>query len=246
MPDLVVDIGNSQAKLAIFQHREILWTAHLPEPDPAVLSDVLSRYQPESAIISTVKKDHTWHEQLSAYLPVQVFNYRMAANIKNHYRTPETLGLDRLAAVVGAYAEYPEQASLVIDAGTCITYDFVDNQGNYNGGSISPGLQMRFRAMHEFTAALPLVSTDSEKISTAWGDDTPSAMQSGVQNGLKYEVTGFVESYREQHPELNVILTGGDAIFLDTVLKNSIFAPYIKIDPYLVLRGLNAVIQHND
>jgi len=135
----------------------------------------------------------------------------------------------------------------VIDGGTCITYDHIDREGNYFGGSISPGLSMRYNALNYFTAALPLVNT-AEGFNKPNGVDTVTSIQSGVQNGIKYELTGFIESYVKKGRQLNVILTGGDCYFFDTVLKNSIFAPYIKIEPYLVLKGLNAAIQqqHND
>jgi type III pantothenate kinase len=147
---------------------------------------------------------------------------------------------------MGAHCLYPGADNLVIDAGTCITYDYVDAGGNYYGGSISPGLNMRYQAMHNYTSALPLVNAD-DNFSQMFGTDTQSAMQSGVQNGLKYEIEGFINSYRDGKPQLNILLTGGDGIFFDTVLKNSIFAPYIKNEPYLVLKGLNAAIQqHND
>jgi type III pantothenate kinase len=151
-----------------------------------------------------------------------------------------------LAGVIGAAHAYPAQNSLVIDGGTCITYDFVDSDLNYYGGSISPGLKMRYNALNYYTAALPVVNANSafDKIS---GNNTQSAITSGVQNGIKYELEGFINSYKQNKNQLNIILTGGDGIFFDNLLKNSIFAPYIKIEPYLVLKGLNAAIQkHND
>ena len=169
----------------------------------------------------------------------------MTAGIRNQYKTPDTLGVDRLAAVIGAHKLYPGKSSLVIDAGTCITYDYIDAGGNYFGGSISPGLNMRYKALNYYTGALPLINAD-EKFDKIYGDDTRSAILSGVQNGIKYEVFGFVESYRANEPELNILLSGGDSIFFDTLLKNSIFAPYVKNEPYLVLRGLNAAIQNNN
>jgi type III pantothenate kinase len=170
----------------------------------------------------------------------------MATGIHNHYLTPQTLGLDRLAAVTGARYLYPDKSSLIIDGGTCITYDYVDSDGNYFGGSISPGLTMRYNALNYFTSGLPLIKTD-EGFSNNYGNSTTTALQSGVQNGIKFELTGFIEQYIKSDQQLNVILTGGDSIFFDTLLKNSIFAPYIKIEPHLVLQGLNAAIQkHND
>jgi len=134
----------------------------------------------------------------------------------------------------------------VIDGGTCITYDWIDAGGNYFGGSISPGVNMRYNALNHYTSSLPLVNTDKIFESNS-GDDTETAMLSGVQNGVKFELSGFIESYSKNKNELNIILTGGDSIFFDTLLKNSIFAPCIKIEPHLVLKGLNAAIQkHND
>jgi type III pantothenate kinase len=134
---------------------------------------------------------------------------------------------------------------LVIDAGTAITYDWIDAGGNYFGGSISPGLNMRYKALNYYTGKLPLIGADGQ-FNSNYGSDTTLAIRSGVQNGIKYELTGFIESYQKNEPELNIILTGGDSIFFDTLLKNSIFAPYIKNEPYLVLKGLNAAIQHNN
>lgn len=246
MPNLVIDIGNTQTKLAVFNDQELVWFDHQEVTNADEINNIISRYQIEKVIASSVKKDQEWQQQLSEQSKLYLFNYQMAKSVHNHYRTPQTLGLDRLAAVAGAADMYKGQASLVIDAGTCITYDYIDAGRNYAGGSISPGLNMRYKAMHNYTDGLPLVSKD-ETFNRNFGDDTTSAMVSGTQNGIKYEVEGFINSYQKQQPNLNIILTGGDGVFLDTLLKNSIFAPYIKIEPYLVLRGLNAVIkEHND
>jgi len=246
MPNLVIDIGNTQTKLAVFNDQELVWFNHQEVTDAEAINSVIAKYQIEKVIASSVKKNLDWQQQISKQSKLYLFNYQMAKSVHNHYRTPHTLGLDRLAAVAGAADIYPGQASLVIDAGTCITYDYIDAGKNYAGGSISPGLNMRYKAMHNYTDGLPLVSKD-ETFNRNFGDDTTSAMVSGTQNGIKYEMEGFINSYQKQQPNLNIILTGGDGVFLDTLLKNSIFAPYIKIEPYLVLRGLNAVIkEHND
>ncbi|NCD70431.1 type III pantothenate kinase [Mucilaginibacter agri] len=246
MPNLVIDIGNTQTKLAVFNDQEMLWFNHYDVTDAGIINNVIAEYHIEKVIASSVKRDQQWQSQLHKQAKFYQFNYQMAKSVHNHYRTPQTLGLDRLAAVAGAVDLYPGAGNLVIDAGTCITYDYVDAGKNYAGGSISPGLNMRYKAMHNYTDGLPLVNKN-EAFDNNYGDDTVSAMVSGVQNGIKYEVEGFVKSYQKQQPNLNIILTGGDGIFLDTLLKNSIFAPYIKIEPSLVLRGLNAVIkEHND
>jgi type III pantothenate kinase len=246
MANLVIDIGNTHIKLAVFNQNEMVDVARYDGIDEAAISNILQKHSISKAIISSVKKvSPPWVAQLNAKTALKHFNAGIIKNIKNHYRTPETLGSDRFAAVVGAYSLFPGKNSLVIDGGTCITYDWIDAEGNYFGGSISPGLNMRYNALNQYTAGLPLVSVNRNFISD-YGDDTITAITSGVQNGIKYELMGFIESYSNNKPDINIILTGGDNVFFDTLLKNSIFAPYIKKEPYLVLKGLNAAIEHND
>ena len=246
MTNLVIDIGNTYTKIAVFKLNELLAVMQFETVDPDTLDNFLNNYQIDRAIVSSVKKHvEPWQTGLEAKMPVTYFNALINSGIQNHYLTPETLGTDRLAAVIGASHTYPALNSLVITGGTAITYDYVDATGNYFGGSISPGLNMRYKALNYYTGGLPLIIAD-EQFNNDYGDDTTSAIRSGVQNGIKYELTGFIESYRQNEPELNIILTGGDSIFFDTLLKNSIFAPYIKNEPHLVLKGLNAAIQHNN
>jgi type III pantothenate kinase len=247
MANLVIDIGNTLIKAAIFEGDEMVFTDHYPYFDNQVLDALFERYSVEKSIISTVKKQtEAWQAQLAQQTQLIYFNTAMATDINNHYKTPHTLGLDRLASIIGANHLYPQQNSLVIDGGTCITYDFIDGGANYYGGSISPGLNMRYKALNHYTAALPVVKYDKD-FDLNTGVDTETAIRSGVQNGIKHELTGFIESYANYSPQLNIILTGGDGVFFDTLLKNSIFAPYIKNEPYLVLKGLNAATQkHND
>jgi type III pantothenate kinase len=247
MPVLVVDIGNTFTKAAIFEQDEMICTEHFLVPDAASIYAFLAPYKVEKAIISSVRKQNEeWEPLLKQKMPVTYFNVAMTTSIRNHYRTPQTLGLDRLAAVVGAHHLYPGADNLVIDGGSCITYDWVDADGNYFGGSISPGLNMRYNALNYYTAALPVVKPDAGFDNTS-GNDTETAIRSGVQNGIKFELLGFIESYARNKQQLNIILTGGDSIFFDSLLKNSIFAPCIKNEPYLVLKGLNAATQkHND
>jgi type III pantothenate kinase len=247
MANLVIDIGNTYTKIAVFDNNELLHIASFTAVNADIINNFLNDHPIHKAIISSVKKDsEEWQTILKEKTQLTYFNAGMATGIHNHYLTPQTLGLDRLAAVTGARYLYPDKGSLIIDGGTCITYDYVDSNGNYFGGSVSPGLTMRYKALNYFTSGLPLIKTD-EGFSNNYGNSTTTALQSGVQNGIKYELTGFIEQYKKSDQQLNIILTGGDGIFFDTLLKNSIFAPYIKIEPHLVLQGLNAAIQkHND
>ncbi len=248
MTSLVVDVGNTHTKLAVFGGYEMLHTERLESLSTAQINERINRFRVSRILISSVKSgEQEWQNGLEPHVPVSYFNRGMAVMLNNRYRTPETLGLDRLAAVIGACKLYPGKSSLIIDGGTCITYDWVDAGRNYYGGSISPGLAMRFKALQQYTAALPLLAADAG-LEAAYGDDTPTAIRTGVQNGIKYELEGFIGAFSKLRPEgINIILTGGDSVFFDTLLKNSIFAACIIQEPYLVLKGLNAAIQeHND
>ena len=247
MANLVIDIGNSRAKLAVFNNREFIHSETHDLAETAVISRLLDQYAVSGSIISSVKDEIT---ELEALLTGRTSYTRFSASnqtlVNLEYQSPGTLGLDRLAGVIAARSIYPGRNCLVIDAGTCITYDAVDSKGTYSGGSISPGLNMRFTALHSLTGRLPLVSADND-FNDWQGRDTAGSMISGVQNGIFYEVTGFIESYQERYPDLQIILCGGDANFFDTRLKNTIFAHTFKTEPHLVLIGLNEVIyQYND
>ncbi len=242
MANLVFDIGNSFTKIAVFKEENILWTQRYRQISAMLLNRILQKFNPQTAIISSVQsKIFLWETMLEKQLKTFRFNYQMAKSIKNHYQNPEKLGLDRLAAVTGAHFLYPKNSNLVIDAGTCITYDVVDADGNYNGGSISPGLKMRFKALKFYTKKLPLIDADTS-FEKQFGRNTQEAILSGVQNSLKFEAEGFIRQQINHQPETNILLTGGDLNFFDTHLKSSIFAAYVKPEPYLVLKGLNAVI----
>jgi type III pantothenate kinase len=246
MANLVIDIGNTHTKLAVFNQHKMVDVARYEDIDQTIIDATLQKNNISKAIISSVKNNsRAWEPELKAKTTLLHFNAGMVKSINNHYKTPQTLGADRLAAVVGAHSLFPGKNNLVIDGGTCITYDWIDAGGNYFGGSISPGLNMRYNALNHYTAALPLLEADAN-FDKSYGDDTVTAITSGVQNGIKYELLGFIENYGTNKQDLNIILTGGDNVFFDTLLKNSIFAPYIKNEPHLVLKGLNAAIEHND
>jgi type III pantothenate kinase len=244
MLNLVIDIGNSSQKIAVFEQRNLVHTEITTSLDIEKLAQILAQYPCSHSIISSVKQQV---EVLEHYLAQQSTYIRFSVGtitpIHNQYQSPETLGLDRLAAMVAVSALSPKQNTLVIDAGTCITYDMLDAQANYFGGSISPGIQMRFRALHEFTGRLPLVSFSPEPIDLV-GIDTPTALQSGVVNGVIAEMKSIITQYQQKYPQLNVVFCGGDANFFDSRLKNSIFASNSSVIPHLVLIGLNEIIHH--
>jgi type III pantothenate kinase len=244
--NLVFDIGNTFTKVAVFENGAMVFNKRLRIVKPVFINKLLEEFKISKAVISTVKPvKELWQEVLAQKTSLSYFSFKMAVTVTNHYLTPETLGTDRLAGVMGARHLYPRQNNLVISGGTCITYDWIDANGNYFGGSISPGLKMRYKALHNYTAGLPLLGVD-DSFNTGYGNSTSTAIHSGVQNGIKYELEGFIGSYRTDASDMNIILTGGDSIFFDTLLKNSIFAPCVKNEPFLVLEGLNAAIHNNN
>jgi type III pantothenate kinase len=241
MSHLVIDIGNSRTKVAIFDDHKLIKNDVLEHLDDDQLREYFKKDTIQQSIISSVKDEIEGLEKVlidrSDYIR---FSADLNIGINNRYKTPGTLGLDRLAGVIGAKALYPGKNCLVIDLGTCITYDAIDKDGIYRGGSISPGLNMRLRAMHELTGRLPLIQL--AEFDGLEGNDTRTSMLSGVVNGAFLEIAGFIERYKAQYSELQVILCGGDANFFDTRFKNSIFAHTLKTEPDLVLIGLNEVI----
>lgn len=247
MVNLVIDIGNTFTKVAIFNNRDIIELQVFGKFDALTLQQYLKGKQIDYAIISSVEKDITALESaLKSSCNYLRFSTGLQTRIINKYETPQTLGSDRYAAMIAAEALFPSVDCLVIDAGSCITYDFIDSDRKYYGGSISPGIAMRFRAMHTFTERLPLVEADKE-FDGIYGTDTRTSMLSGVQNGAWNEAVGFIQSYIFRHPGLQIVLCGGDVNFFDSRLKNSIFAHAVKTEPNLVLIGLNEVIyQQND
>lgn len=244
MNNLVIDIGNSGLKLAIFHQRKLVQKLHLQQIDLDQIRQLVDDYGVENSLVSSVSQDA---EELTNFLKTitvyQCFSSRTALPLINQYKSPETLGSDRLAGLMGARYLYPEKPVLVIDAGTCITYDLIDEQSRYEGGSISPGIHMRLKALHHFTGKLPLVDFESD-FEDLIGRDTRQSILSGVINGVLAEAEGFIQKYSQLHAHLQVILCGGDARFFDTRLKNSIFANHLSCEPDLVLIGLNEVICH--
>ena len=242
MRNLCLDIGNSFTKAAVFDAGVLRQFRQFEDFTLCELEILIEEFKPDHAIISTVADDVGPFENfLKAHTHYKRFSTLGTSVVKNNYETPSTLGLDRWAAVLGANATYKNVAILVIDAGTCITYDVLTADKKYYGGSISPGIRMRFKALATFAARLPLATWNVEA-EIEEGTNTNTAITNGVLQGTVNEIKGFIASNTNKHNALKVIITGGDGNFLFKQLQNSIFAPQIIIDPFLVLKGLNEAI----
>ncbi|HEY0741380.1 MAG TPA: type III pantothenate kinase [Chryseosolibacter sp.] len=234
--NLVVDYGNSAAKVGIFDHQTLV--EKLAFSSIEGLETFVRQSTAENMIVSSVNEDP---EKILSFARAKkkfVLTPNLPLPITNQYSTPRTLGMDRIASACGAHQLFPGEHALAIDAGTCITYEFLDNDGNYRGGGISPGLAMRFKAVHTFTAKLPLISPKQN--AALIGDSTETSIQSGVVNGLIAEIEGIVARYQKEFGSVRVILCGGDTRFFENQLKASIFA-----SPELVLIGLNSILNYN-
>ncbi|MDB5020042.1 MAG: pantothenate kinase [Pedobacter sp.] len=242
MHNLVIDIGNTKSKISVFIEKELLYYQAVQEPEIQFVQDLISEFNINHSIVSNVADTHPALTNLLREKTNYIeFSTSKNTGILNHYKTAATLGLDRWANVIAAHQLFPGQNCFIIDAGTCITYDLLNGKGEYFGGSISPGINMRFSALNHYTGRLPMVAWNAEA-DIPEGRDTNSAIQSGVLQGVINEIQGFIAIENNKNIELQVLITGGDAGFLWKQLKNSIFAPQIIHDPYLVLKGLNEVI----
>ena len=222
---LAIDIGNTKIKAAVFEEYALtdkyIFDRSDAEKNIKILFETHSRIS--RIVLSSVgNADADLLSLLETHADLTVINHTSYFPFANRYATPETLGIDRMVLSAGAVLQFPNQNRLVIDAGTCITYDFTDSNNNYFGGAISPGLRLRYESLHNFTAKLPLLYP--EMPSDYIGNTTNQSIHSGVVNGLLYEIEGFMERYITQYGSLSIILTGGDAEFLAKRLKNTIFA----------------------
>jgi len=239
--NLVIDIGNTQCKLAVFKEGSMIHSQTVLTETTDTIQTLKQRYPAIlQCVISSVKSDlgvvsDTLRKLNISYL---VLNQNLKFPFDINYNTPQTLGNDRLASAAGAYALHPNKDILVIDAGTAITFDLITQKEGYLGGNISPGLEMRYKALHMFTDKLPLQSKNNNH--KLIGKSTNEAITSGVQNGLIFEIDGYLTKIGEKYPQLTVLLTGGDAQFFDNKLKKTIFAI-----PNLTLLGLNFILEYN-
>ena len=236
--NLVVDIGNSSVKAALFDGACLLSRQRLEGPFADVLVRYCAGHVIDACAYCIVGADKpVYHTVLQGIAPrVLRVTGATPTPLVSLYRTPHTLGADRLAAVVGAASLYAEGALLVVDAGTCITYDYVDEHRRYLGGSISPGLGIRLRALHDQTAALPLVSAAGERPEV--GYDTETAIRCGVLGGMEHEVAGTIAAWQTKHPQGTVCLTGGNAYRLAQGL-------HVQRHDCLVEIGLNYLLLHD-
>lgn len=246
---LVIDIGNTNTKIAIFGSGDkIVKTVVEPKfTNSSFINSLIKEYNIDHIIISSVINSYETNKIFDSITNIKTFillSYKTKINFINKYSTNEC-GTDRIAAVAGTWYRFPNKNSLIITGGTCITFDFIDNNGIYYGGAISPGLNMRFLSLSEFTAALPLVSADNNYYKLI-GENTKECILSGVQIGLRAELLGVIDRYFLQYPQLeNIILNGGDANFFNKLIHNSKISAYIKTLPNLTLEGLNAILNLN-
>jgi len=239
--NLVLDIGNSFAKLVLYSGEDVVFTNSVPHATMAQELKELYLKFPRigHAILCAVGPVAP---EIVTFLTKESVLIEVNSDLKlpytNRYETPETLGADRIALVATAAFKFPNKNCLVIDAGSCVTYDFISAEGVYRGGAISPGLQMRFKAMHEHTEKLPLVAPIDAVVNI--GTNTQKSLLAGAVNGLVFEIEGWSASLGREYEDLTVILTGGDAQFLSKRLKNTIFA-----NPNFLAEGLRQLLDYN-
>jgi len=238
--NLILDVGNTRIKTAVFDDSKMIHNESLNNDSfVSEAKKIIKKYKCTSAIISSVGSvNKSQIDELRAEINLIELDYNTKVPFVNKYATPKTLGVDRIALVSSAISKYPNKSVLIIDAGTCITYDFLNNEGNYYGGAISPGLQMRYKALNVFTEKLPLLEP-SEKFELL-GNSTETSIHSGIINGVINEIDGIIKQYRKKNTDLTVVLTGGDVNFLSNRLKNGIFA-----NPNFLLEGLNTILTYN-
>lgn len=234
------DFGNTRLKCAIFRDRDLLELRVLDNDATATIQSLIDEFRPEKCILSSVIRHNPELEPLlQQHTRFHKLDHHSKINITSPVGKPETIGADRLALVVAAVDRWPGMNNLVVGLGSAITYNFVNKYAEFLGGGISPGMEMRFKSLHNFTALLPLVEKD-------WnfplvGYDTRTNILSGVILGMAKEIDGMIDAYREKYGNFNVVLTGGDAPYFVYHLKNRIFA-----DPELIYKGLYAISEINN
>ena len=238
--NLIIDVGNTRVKVAVFELDTIVELEVFDkEKIVSEIKKIISKFSISKSIISAVATlSEEKIQELHSFLDLIELNHTTKVPFINKYKTPKTLGVDRIALASGAIQMFPDTNVLVIDAGTCITYDLVNQKGEYLGGAISPGIKIRYKALNHYTSKLPLLEKTS--LESYIGTDTATSIHSGVLNGVMQEIDGVINQYRKDFPNLTIVLTGGDTIFLSKQLKNGIFA-----SPNFLLEGLHQILNFN-
>ena len=238
---LAIDVGNTQIKLAVFEHHTLIHKEIIAYNNwlIAVKKNLKKFSKIENIVVASVGKLNK-EDFLELNSNVKIYFITKESNFpfQNLYATPNTLGIDRMVLAAGAVLQFPNKKRLVIDAGTCITYDFIDENNNYLGGAISPGIRLRYESLHNYTAKLPLLT--KENPDNIIGNSTNQSIHSGVVNGVAMEIDGFINNSFGENDNFIIILTGGDAEFLADRLKNTIFA-----NSNFLLESLNQTFQYN-
>lgn len=237
MMNFVIDKGNTFTKLAVFEQDKLLRFETVKELNNDKINLFLSDYTIKKAIISSVSGDVD--QNLLKKYNLTNLTHLTPIPLQIKYKTPETLGVDRIASSVAANSIYKATNLLIIDVGTCVTFDFINSKNEYLGGAIAPGFEMRFKALNYFTGKLPLIKFENKQVDLI-GNNTKNSITSGVYNGMKNEIEGVIRDYVAQYEGLKIVVTGGDINLFDLEPKNRIFA-----DEFLVLKGLNEILNYN-
>jgi len=234
---IAIDSGNTSSKIGVFKEGKLVNIFEKRSYESLIQQAKI--LDPDQIIIATVNYPlQELIKDLSSYKIFSVTNKTLIP-IKIKYNTPETLGIDRIALSVGAWNEFPNRNILIIDSGTCITYDFVNSKGYFLGGGISPGMDIKLKSLHQYTANLPLVKlTENPELI---GDSTENSILSGVVHGTYAEISGIIKLFTDKFTDIIVVFSGGNVKFFETKLKDRIFAI-----PNLVLRGLYSIFLYND
>lgn len=236
--NLAIDIGNSRIKWARFEGRSVIGSGMTPQADLEALGQLIRFHSEDDLAISSVVHLEPEFISICKSHDALLIDASTPIPLKNNYSTPKTLGVDRLCAAIGAKSLFPNHPVLSVDIGTCVKYEFISEDGAYEGGNISPGMQMRFAALNNYTAKLPML--DPQKLEGPIGHSTNEALRLGVQQGMLFEIRTMIDTMRALHPRLKTVGTGGDLPFFVNELNSHIFA-----DLLLVLRGINEIYLHN-
>jgi len=238
--NLVIDIGNTQIKTAVFKDNT-LYNKEIYSKDDFSnsIENITKKYRIKHAILSNVGEiENLKMLEIRKLFDVLVLNSKTRLPFINNYKTPQTLGVDRIALIAAAVDQFPNKNVLIFDAGSCITYDFVNEKNEYLGGGISPGIEMRYKALNSYTANLPKLTLSNEIPEI--GNTTENSIHFGVLNGIIQEIEGVINQFKVKNQKLTVVLTGGDTIYLAKNLKSTIFA-----NPNFLLEGLNSILIYN-